>query len=160
MRFVFVWMYFEAIFHILKPFGFLNTRRMWNGATILGPLYLSLTLVKIRHPHFFSCSHETCWKLLPHEVIIFTKFYRYQTTNVDFLLIDNFWTWALFFLFWLRLYYLNGKMKISYNTKSYDLFNMLGVSKINSTFCAIAGNCTIGSAILCIYIKSFVVHFP
>ena len=99
MRFVFVWMYFEAIFHILKPFGFLNTRRMWNGATILGPWYLSLTIVKIRHPHFFSCSHETCWKLLPHEVIIFTKFYRYQTTNVDFLLIANFWTWALFFFF-------------------------------------------------------------
>ena len=48
-------------------------------------------MVRVRYPN------ETWWKLLPHEVIIFTKFYEDWTKNVDFLLMANFWTWALFF---------------------------------------------------------------
>ena len=48
-----------------------------------------------------SNPHGTWWKWLLHELIIFTKFRKDWTKNADFLLMANFWTWALF---WLRLY--------------------------------------------------------
>ena len=49
--------------------------------------------------------HETWWKWLSHEVIIFTKFHKDWITIVDFLLLANFWTCPVFFL--LRLYLWN-----------------------------------------------------
>ena len=38
-----------------------------------------------------SYPHETWWKWLPHEVIIFTKFHEDRTKIMDFLLMANFW---------------------------------------------------------------------
>ena len=43
-----------------------------------------------KNPQFLSNPRETCKKWLPHEVIIFPKFYE------DFLLIANFWTFGVF----------------------------------------------------------------
>ena len=48
-----------------------------------------------------SYPHDTHWKWLPQEVIIFTKFHKVWTKNANILRVDNFWIWALF---WLRLY--------------------------------------------------------
>ena len=45
----------------------------------------------IRNPQFLSYPHETWWKWLPHEVIIFTKFHEDRTKIVGFLLMANFW---------------------------------------------------------------------
>ena len=42
-----------------------------------------------KNPQFFSNPHETLGKLLPHEVIIFTKCHEYWIKIVDFLLMAN-----------------------------------------------------------------------
>ena len=42
-------------------------------------------------------SHETLWKWLPYEVMIFTKFHEDTTKIVDFLLVANFWVCPIFF---------------------------------------------------------------
>ena len=49
----------------------------------------------IKNPQFSS--HETWWKLLPHEVIIFTKFHEDRTKIKNFLLMANFWKCLVFF---------------------------------------------------------------
>ena len=51
----------------------------------------------VKNPHLLSNPYETLWKWLPHELIIFTKFHKDRTKNVDFLLMVNFWTCLVFF---------------------------------------------------------------
>ena len=46
---------------------------------------------------FLSNSHETLWKWLSHEVMIFTMFHKDVTKNLDFSLLTNFWE-CLFFI--------------------------------------------------------------
>ena len=54
--------------------------------------------------------HETWWKWLSHEAIIFTKFHKDWTKIVEFLSTANFWkcaiflTQTLFALFWIFFY--------------------------------------------------------
>ena len=50
----------------------------------------------IKNPHFWSYPHETLWKWLSHEVIIFTKFHEDMTKNVDFSSLANFWECLVF----------------------------------------------------------------
>ena len=52
----------------------------------------------VKHPQFWFYSHETWWKWLPHEVVIFTKFQDDRTENVDFLLLVKFECVSSFFL--------------------------------------------------------------
>ena len=51
----------------------------------------------IKSPQFFSYPHETWWKLIPHKVIIFTKFHEDRTKIEDFLSMASFWKCAAFF---------------------------------------------------------------
>ena len=51
----------------------------------------------IKNPQFLSNLHETWWKWLSHEAIIFTKFHKDWTKIMDFLLMANFWTCPVFF---------------------------------------------------------------
>ena len=51
----------------------------------------------IENPHFWSYPHETLWKWLSHEVMIFTMFHKDVTKNLDFSLLTNFWE-CLFFI--------------------------------------------------------------
>merc|ERR1712020_299721 len=51
----------------------------------------------VKNPQFLSYPHETWSKLLPHEVIILTKFHEDRTKIVDFLLMSNFGTCLVFF---------------------------------------------------------------
>ena len=44
----------------------------------------------IKNSHFWFYPHETLWKWLSHEVMIFIKFHEDMTKNVDFLLLANF----------------------------------------------------------------------
>ena len=50
----------------------------------------------IKNSKFFSNPHETLGKLLPHKVIIFTKFHEDWTKFVDFLFMANIWMCAVF----------------------------------------------------------------
>ena len=43
----------------------------------------------VQNPHFLSYPHETLWKWLNYELIIFTKFHEDRTKNVDILLMAN-----------------------------------------------------------------------
>ena len=47
-------------------------------------------LASVKNPHLLSNPHENWSKLLPHEMIIFTKFQEEWTKIVDFLQTDNF----------------------------------------------------------------------
>ena len=45
LKFALDYLHFEVNFYILKPFGYSNKRRRWNGAMSLDPCYLLLTLI-------------------------------------------------------------------------------------------------------------------
>ena len=51
----------------------------------------------IKNPQFLSYPHETWWKWLPHEVIIFTKFHKDWTKYVIFSLMANFLMCPVFY---------------------------------------------------------------
>ena len=53
----------------------------------------------IKDPHQLPYLHETWWKWLPHEAIIFNKFHKDLTKIVDFLLEAKLWTCPVFFCF-------------------------------------------------------------
>ena len=53
-------------------------------------------LASNKKPQFSSNPYETWWKWLPLYIITFTKFHEDWTKNVDFLLMANFWTCAVF----------------------------------------------------------------
>ena len=44
----------------------------------------------MKNPHLLFYSHETWWKWLPHEVIIFNKFHKDRKKNMDSLIMANF----------------------------------------------------------------------
>ena len=50
----------------------------------------------IKDQQFCNNSHRTLRNLLPHEVTIFIKFHEDWSKIVDFLLMSNFWTCAVF----------------------------------------------------------------
>ena len=50
----------------------------------------------VKNPQFSSYPHETWWKWLPQEIIVFTNFHEDWTKIVDFLLMANFWMSAVF----------------------------------------------------------------
>ena len=54
-----------------------------------------------KNPYFLSNLHETWWKWLSHEAIIFTNFHKDWTKIVDFLVIGNFLVCPVFLF---RLY--------------------------------------------------------
>ena len=45
---------------------------------------------------FLSDLHETWWKWLPYDAFIFTNFHKDWTKIMDFLLVTNFWMYAVF----------------------------------------------------------------
>ena len=64
----------------------------WNKKR---PRFKSWPIVK--SPQFLSNPHETWWKWLPHEVIIFTKLGTWELNKtVDFSLMAYFWAWVCF----------------------------------------------------------------
>ena len=75
----------------MSKFKYFNINKVWvkNPHTFKNwPL--------IKHPQFLSNSHETLRELLPHEVIIFTKFHEDWKKIVYFLSMANFVTCAFF----------------------------------------------------------------
>ena len=72
-------------------------------------------MLLMKNPQFLSNFYETYTKLLPHEVIIFTKFHKDWTKIVDFLLMTDFRTCAVILL---RLYLYLSYFTSSNNSKN------------------------------------------